>query len=61
MTRQLTNLAKRTLPFGLRLGLRQMNWQRMYALQRRSVPGGHAEGLLPGGGTVVRLLHRAGA
>ena len=40
MKRQLTNFAKRTLPFGLRLRLRQANWQRMYARQRsKLVPG----------------------
>lgn len=40
MKRQLTNLAKRTLPFGLRLRLRQANWQRMYARQRRGLAPG---------------------
>ena len=38
MNRQITNLAKRTLPFGLRLGLRQLNWQRMYLQQRTALP-----------------------
>ena len=40
MKRQLTNLAKRTLPFPLRLRLRRANWQRMYAKQRRAVAPG---------------------
>jgi len=37
MKRQLTNLAKRTLPFGLRLRLREANWQRMYWQQRKAL------------------------
>ena len=37
MTRQLTNLAKRTLPFELRLALRRANWQARYALQRAAL------------------------
>ena len=40
MKRQLTNLAKRTLPFSLRLRLRQAGWQRRYAQQRKRVPAG---------------------
>ena len=40
MKRQLTNLAKRTLPFGLRLGLRQLNWRQAYLRQRRQLPPG---------------------
>ncbi len=40
MKRQLTNLAKRTLPFGLRLKLRQANWQRRYRQQRKALAPG---------------------
>ena len=47
MTRQLTNLAKRTLPFELRLSLRQLNWQARYALQRAALADGKPEVYCP--------------
>lgn len=40
MKRQLTNFAKKTLPFSFRLKLREANWRRKYAVQRKSVPPG---------------------
>ncbi len=40
MTRQLTNLAKRFLPFGLRLRLRDLNRRRMYVQQKVVLPKG---------------------
>ncbi len=40
MTRQLTNLAKRFLPFGLRLRLRDANRKRMYVQQKVVLPKG---------------------
>ncbi len=40
MTRQLTNLAKRFLPFGLRLRLRDVNRRRMYLQEKVVLPKG---------------------
>ena len=40
MQQQITNLAKRLLPFSLRLRLRKANWQRMYRQQRKHIPAG---------------------
>ena len=41
MKRQVTNLAKRTLPFGLRLQLRRASWSARYLRVRRALPAGH--------------------
>ncbi len=47
MKRQLTNLAKRTLPFSLRLSLRQLNWKRLYYQQRSQLPADAAPVFCP--------------